>query len=223
MQKNADGFWTWVQDRMDEIGIVSYRELERRSGVSNGVISSRRNALKFPTVEMAEGLCQALRVSWIELWAKAGFVEELQAQEVNEQEALRIFRSLPKGRVDAALDMMRGLAGQSTLHARPTTRRLTVQDLPVQSLISREALERALDWWSEVLHSAPDVAQLVLAWLLYLAAEWYEHGKDAEQLIENILKDENIADGVKKKMIKAMQESRRDERRDGAMDTIDVP
>jgi transcriptional regulator with XRE-family HTH domain len=58
---------------MDELGISSFRELERKANVSNGSISSRKNELKFPTVEMAEALCNALSVSWGDLWEQAGF------------------------------------------------------------------------------------------------------------------------------------------------------
>lgn len=76
MSKDPYKFWEWVQTRMDEVGISSFRELERRANVANGVINSRKNDLKFPTVEMAEGLCHALKVDWVELWGRAGFVEE---------------------------------------------------------------------------------------------------------------------------------------------------
>lgn len=72
-------------------------------------------------------------------------------------------------------------------------------------------MEQALDWWSGVLRSAPDVAQPILARLLHLAAKWYEHGKDVEQLIEDILEDESIVDGIKRKMVEAMQENRKEE------------
>lgn len=75
MSKDSYKFWEWVQNRMDEIGISSFRELERRASVANGVINTRKNDLKFPTVEMAEGMCRALKVSWVELWAQAGFIE----------------------------------------------------------------------------------------------------------------------------------------------------
>ena len=64
---------------MEELEISSFRELERRAGVTNGVISSRKNELKPPTVEMAEGLCQALRVDWVELWTQAGYINKLPA------------------------------------------------------------------------------------------------------------------------------------------------
>lgn len=38
--------------------------------------------LKLPTVEMAEGLCQALRVTWCELWEQAGFVEHITEEDL---------------------------------------------------------------------------------------------------------------------------------------------
>lgn len=60
---------------MEELEIPSYRELAKRAGVSHGTINALKNQLKPPTVETAEGLCKALRVSWVELWTKAGFVE----------------------------------------------------------------------------------------------------------------------------------------------------
>ena len=67
---------------MAEVGISSFRELERRAGITNGLVNSRKNDLKFPTVELAEGLCRALRVSWVELWEQAGFAERLGADDL---------------------------------------------------------------------------------------------------------------------------------------------
>lgn len=68
---------------MDELEISSFRELERKANMSNGSISSRKNELKFPTVEMAEGLCRALRVDWVKLWTEAGFMDRLSQAEVS--------------------------------------------------------------------------------------------------------------------------------------------
>jgi transcriptional regulator with XRE-family HTH domain len=82
MAKDVYAFWQWVQQRMEYLGIPSFRELEKRAGLSNGAINSRKNDLKFPTVEMAEGLCRALQVSWVDLWEQAGFVERLSADEL---------------------------------------------------------------------------------------------------------------------------------------------
>jgi transcriptional regulator with XRE-family HTH domain len=82
MQKDAYVFWEWVQRKMEAKGIPSFRELERRTGMANGVINSRKNDLKFPTVEMAEGLCHALHVSWITLWEKAGFIDPVNASQL---------------------------------------------------------------------------------------------------------------------------------------------
>lgn len=93
MTKDAYAFWQWVQQKMEEQGISSFRELERRAGVSNGVINSRKNNLKFPTVEMAEGLCRGLRVSWVELWEHAGFVEPQTADQLTGLDA-EMYRTL---------------------------------------------------------------------------------------------------------------------------------
>ena len=62
---------------MAEVGISSFHELERRAGITNGLVNSRKNDLKFPTVETTEGLSRALRVSWVKLWEQAVFAERL--------------------------------------------------------------------------------------------------------------------------------------------------
>lgn len=80
--KNVSGFWDWVLIRMDEVGIKSITDLESRSGFSKGAIVRRKNDYKFPTVEMAEGMCHALRVTWVELWDRAGFVQEFSQKNV---------------------------------------------------------------------------------------------------------------------------------------------
>ncbi len=72
---------------MIEIGIPSYRQLESSAGFANGAIGRRKNDAKFPTVEMAEGLCQALRVSWCELWEQAGFVKHVTKEDLEGLEA----------------------------------------------------------------------------------------------------------------------------------------
>jgi transcriptional regulator with XRE-family HTH domain len=68
---------------MDELNISSFRELEKRAGFQNGAVGRRKNERKFPTVEMAEGLCRALRVDWVELWTRAGYMERLSQAEVS--------------------------------------------------------------------------------------------------------------------------------------------
>jgi transcriptional regulator with XRE-family HTH domain len=88
MEKDVYSFWEWVQRKMDELGISSFRELERRANMSNGSISSRKNELKFPTVEIAEGLCRALRVDWVELWTRAGYVSKYHLPVSSDLEAL---------------------------------------------------------------------------------------------------------------------------------------
>jgi transcriptional regulator with XRE-family HTH domain len=67
---------------MGEVEISSIRELEKRAGFKTSAILRRKNELKFPTVEMAEGLCYALKVDWTELWSHAGFVEAYSGERV---------------------------------------------------------------------------------------------------------------------------------------------
>jgi len=64
---------------MEELEISSFRQLEKKAGFSPGSIGKRKNESKPPTVEMAEGLCQALRVDWVELWTQAGYIKPLPA------------------------------------------------------------------------------------------------------------------------------------------------
>ena len=87
MKKDVYAFWEWVDDRMIEIGIPSYRQLESSAGFANGAIGRRKNDAKLPTVEMAEGLCRALRVSWCELWEQAGFVQHVTEEDLRGEEA----------------------------------------------------------------------------------------------------------------------------------------
>jgi transcriptional regulator with XRE-family HTH domain len=93
MAKDVYAFWQWVQQRMEYLGIPSFRELEKRAGLSNGAINSRKNDFKFPTVEMAEGLCHALQVSWVDLWEQAGFVQRLSTDQLTGLDA-EIYQTL---------------------------------------------------------------------------------------------------------------------------------
>lgn len=76
-------FWEWVDKRAEEVGIFSMSDLEKKVGVANGTIRSRRSRLKPPTTEMADGLCRALRVDWVELWTRAGYVDKLNKKVVS--------------------------------------------------------------------------------------------------------------------------------------------
>jgi len=207
MKKNVYNFWQWVDVRMEQVGISSYRELEARSGFTNGAIGKRRNTDKFPTVEMAEGMCRALDVSWFELWKQAGFTTDSQLEVglADEQEMLDIFRSLAGARRNAALDMMRGMRARPST-PEPARRALTVQDLPAEPLMEPEAMERALDWWSKILAEAPAVTHPILARLLHVAANWYERGRDVEQLMNEVLGDEAIVASIRRRIEEALQE-----------------
>jgi len=51
VKKDVYVFWEWVDDRMIEVDIPSYRQLESSAGFANGAIGRRKNDAKFPTVE----------------------------------------------------------------------------------------------------------------------------------------------------------------------------
>ena len=204
MTKDVYSFWEWVENRMDQIGIASYRELESRSGFANGAISRRKNALKFPTVEMAEGMCQALRVSWVELWKEAGFIVE-PPEVAEEREVVQMLRKLPPQARDAALAMLRGLsAGRMPMSAlgmtetRPTNETLTEFDGShyeaemdrlmaeldrAASTQQREEIERrisavSVDWLGAIWdRSPPEVWPLIVS-LLRDATEKIERGEE---------------------------------------------
>jgi len=74
---NVDVFWGWVDTRMEELNIKSFRELERKAGISHGSISKKRSDQKLPSVEMAESLCRVLKVTWLELWAQTDLVQQV--------------------------------------------------------------------------------------------------------------------------------------------------
>lgn len=93
MEKKAYNFWEWVQARMTYLEIPSFRELERKAGLSNGSISSRKNDLKLPTVEMAVAMCDALDVTWLELWEQAGIVNKIEPNQLTGLDA-KIYQAL---------------------------------------------------------------------------------------------------------------------------------
>jgi len=64
---------------MDQLEIRSYRELAKKAGLSHGTINAQKNHGNPLTVQMAEGLCQALKVDWVELWTQAGYIARLPA------------------------------------------------------------------------------------------------------------------------------------------------
>lgn len=79
MTKDFGSFWRWVDTRMDQLEIRSYRELAKKAGLSHGTINAQKNHGNPLTVQMAEGLCQALKVDWVELWTQAGYIQKLPA------------------------------------------------------------------------------------------------------------------------------------------------
>jgi transcriptional regulator with XRE-family HTH domain len=87
----ADTFWEWVDQRREELGIDSYRQLETLMGYSHGAVSGRRNSGKYPTTQMAREMARVLKVSWVEFWMKAGIIRatdfQILPRELREEDA----------------------------------------------------------------------------------------------------------------------------------------
>jgi transcriptional regulator with XRE-family HTH domain len=207
----SNDFVSWVSKEIGSRG-WSDSELARRIGIHPSTVSRILNRERNLTWDFCAGVARAFGMPADDIFRRAELLPPLPLEVAEEKEITSIVRGLLPLQRQSALAMLRGLAGLKTpATSQSPVREFTLQDLPAELLMEPEAMERAIDWWSEILANAPAVAHPILARLLYVAANWYEHGKDVRQLIEDILKDENIADGVKKKMIEAMQESRREE------------
>jgi hypothetical protein len=143
MKKDADMFWMKVLERMDELEIPSIRQLEERVGVANGTIGTRMNGLKFPTVPMAEGLCRALRWTWIELWTHAGYIPNAGVvfTTVAEQDIIESFRQLNHDRQEIALNILRGLAQGMNGHYTFVAKNPMIGLTPPVMSVAKEHLE----------------------------------------------------------------------------------
>jgi len=100
---------------MDEIGVNSFRELSIRSGLSDSAIGKRKREGKLPTVEMADGMCRVLHVTWVELWTQAGKVPDtanIVDQNPDIANAVHILGSMESSEKRAnAIAAIRGIAG----------------------------------------------------------------------------------------------------------------
>lgn len=93
--ENIGDFWQWILNKSTEIGFTSVRAMEAAADMSHGAIGKRINDNKLPTVEMAEGLCKALGISWFELWGRAGKFSPGQVD--GENKLLFLFRQMDAG------------------------------------------------------------------------------------------------------------------------------
>jgi len=154
MKKDVDKFWQWVNRRIDELGLNSFRELERRSGFAPGAIGKRKNAHKFPTVEMAEGLCRALQVSWAQLWEQAGFIS-------GSSEGFETFEALwdvtPNWKKKDVITQLR-----ATIEEKQK-REPVEPDYPPSEHLPEEAFEPWVARLSRIWDATPDAAKPLLA------------------------------------------------------------
>lgn len=72
MIDRAKQLWDWVDRRCEELGILSIRELERRSGSAYGTISRTKANLSIPTFDLSVKMSNALNVDLAEFWQHTG-------------------------------------------------------------------------------------------------------------------------------------------------------
>ena len=113
MEKDFDAFWNWVNKRRQDRRIPSIRQLEQAAGLSNGTLHAQWGSDTPPTVKVAEGLCKALGVSWLELWTRLGYIPEPPDATPDPvlRDIWRILCDLPDAERRVVARMLRGLEG----------------------------------------------------------------------------------------------------------------
>jgi len=100
----------WLSEEVDRRG-WSYREIARRGGLSSGAISNVIKGKSSPGWDLCVGLARALDVAPEVVFRKAGLLPALPPDVEEEQEVVRILRSLPAGARRTVATMLRGLSG----------------------------------------------------------------------------------------------------------------
>ena len=88
--EKAEKLWAWVDQRCEDLNIVSIRELERRSGTSYGAIARPRSDMKMPTYELSEKMSKALHVDITQFWKQAGVSTTREVKTGAEADILRL-------------------------------------------------------------------------------------------------------------------------------------
>jgi len=101
----------WLSEEVDRRG-WSYREIARRGGLSSGAISNVMTGNASPGWDLCLGLARALDVAPEEVFRKAGLLPALPPDVEEEQQVVRILRSLPAGVRRTVATMLRGLSGE---------------------------------------------------------------------------------------------------------------
>jgi transcriptional regulator with XRE-family HTH domain len=102
----------WLSNQMDARG-WGYNELARRAGVSSGTVSNVMGERSNPGLDFCVGAAEALDESPEYVLRLAGLLPALDAHQAREERALHAFRQLSADQQEAAIAMLRGLAGQA--------------------------------------------------------------------------------------------------------------
>lgn len=104
-------FSEWLLKKIEDSGL-SYSEIARRGGISHARISQVVNGAR-PGSDFCIAIAQAFGEDATHVLRLAGILTALPPAVAEEQEAVRILRSLAPEARAAAMSMLRGLAGKA--------------------------------------------------------------------------------------------------------------
>ena len=107
MPRDWTDFWSWV-DEQRQCRKMSWYRLEELAGVGNAVLSERARNNRKPTIDNMEGIARALDVSMREVFARAGYIEPLEENVIDDSLAglLRLAESLTPAERREVLDYL---------------------------------------------------------------------------------------------------------------------
>jgi transcriptional regulator with XRE-family HTH domain len=109
LRMDSKEFTEWLNQEVEDRG-WSYRELGRRANLSSGTISRVTTRQTLPTWDFCMSVSRALQMPAEDVFRQAGLLPLLPPAVEEEQEALRILRSLPAGVRETVITMLRALA-----------------------------------------------------------------------------------------------------------------
>ena len=102
----------WLSNQLEARG-WGYNELARRAGLSSGTVSNVMAERSNPGLEFCVGVAEAFGESPVYLLRMAGLLPAVEGDQEREERVLHVFRELSPDQQEAAIAMLRGLAGQA--------------------------------------------------------------------------------------------------------------
>ncbi len=108
MTTQVEKFWNWVEEERAKRG-MSYREIERAGGVSNGAISNRARQLLPPTANTFQAISDAFNLSFEVIKTQASAQSPMSSNDIRRKEVLHLFDQLAPMQQKITLAQMRAM------------------------------------------------------------------------------------------------------------------